>query len=135
MSSTQVQTLESFELFNTGKIILITAPVSWRYGINSLTQLALSLTNEYAEDGESWFVFVHKSRRMARVLHYEQNSVTLFEKRFLNDDRFEVRLKSLESNEPNSAALTRLELKILFSGGFGNLLSSKSIDDLGDVAS
>ena len=91
-----------------------------------LTQLALSLTNEYAEDGESWFVFVHKSRRMARVLHYEQNSVTLFEKRFLNDDRFEVRLKSLESNE---------ELKILFSGGFGNLLSSKSIDDLGDVAS
>ena len=92
-----------------------------------LTQLALSLTNEYAEDGESWFVFVHKSRRMARVL--------LFEKRFLNDDRFEVRLKSLESNEPNSAALTRLELKILFSGGFGNLLSSKSIDDLGDVAS
>ena len=123
MSSTQVQTLESFELFNTGKIVLITAPVSWRYGINGLTQLALSLTNEYAEDGESWFVFVHKSRRMARVLHYEQNSV------------FEVRLKSLESNEPNSAALTRLELKILFSGGFGNLLSSKSIDDLGDVAS
>lgn len=112
--------MDDFKLFEGGNIVLVLQPVSWRYGMRGLKLMVSMLCNTCLEDSPDWFVFIHKKRTAARVLHCTGQSVTLYEQRFVDGSRFPSRIKVMQESS-GQVQLTREELKLMFSGGTGTL--------------
>ena len=68
------------KLFASGRIVLITAPVDMRNGVNGLCSLlAAWRINPFTED--VWCVFLSRTRRIAKIFHCDNKGILLVDRR------------------------------------------------------
>ena len=84
-------TVQGFDkcLFSSGKIYMITAPVDFRKGLNSLITVAQGAGLDLMDkDKETWVVFVSKVLKAVKIIHADSTGVMLLNRR-LRHGRFQ----------------------------------------------
>lgn len=108
------------ELLSTGRIVLATEPVDWRWGIKSLTTEAMStLGIEDFVNADVWAVWCNRRHDAVRILHYTADAVILCEQRLRRGSKYPAILAALR--EGASITITREELRFMLLGRVGPL--------------
>lgn len=109
------------ELFDTGRIVIALEPADWRWGIKSLTTEArTTLGIEDFTNADVWAVWCNRRRDAVRILHYTQDTVTLFEQRLRFGNKYAQLLDTLKGGY--SVSITREQLRMMLDGKAGPLM-------------
>lgn len=73
--------MKSSALFARGRVLLVRTPIDGRFGINKLYCLpaggALNIAFDPDEESEIWIVTVTRNRKRLRILHADEQGMTL----------------------------------------------------------
>ncbi len=93
--------------FSSGKIYMVTAPVDFRKGMDSLTLIAKGLGLDLTTNHEYWVVFISKVCKAVKIIHADLTGIMLLNRK-LHHGTFQ-RLLS-QRNGPAVCEITAQEL-------------------------
>lgn len=99
-------------LFESGKIFIITEPRSLRYRIPGLTLYLSAILDKRPENSGDWYVFQSPKGNVLRALHYGEGYAELYERKLTDGGRFPGLIRDAAKG---LSELTREQLQALFS--------------------